>query len=63
MPVNVKVNNYQRDRSMMVHANGGGAPNYFPNSFLSPTPSADSIWHSDSVSGGVLIPFPKVSST
>lgn len=26
----------------------------FPNSFLGPTPSADGIWHSDSVSGDVL---------
>jgi catalase len=62
MPVNAKVNNYQRDRSMMVHANGGGAPNYFPHSFLGPTPRADGIWHSDSVSGDVLISFPTVSS-
>jgi catalase len=54
MPLNTKVNNYQRDGSMMVHANGGGAPNYFPNSFIGPTPSANGIWHSDSVSGDVL---------
>ena len=54
MPVNTKVCNYQRDGSMMVHANGGGAPNYFPNNFLGPTPSADDIWHNDSVSGDVL---------
>jgi catalase len=54
MPVNTKVCNYQRDGSMMVHANGLGAPNYFPNSFLGPTPSADGIWHSDSVSGDIL---------
>jgi hypothetical protein len=59
-PVNAKVNNYQRGGSMMVHANGGGAPNYFPNSFLGPTPSADGIWHSDSVSGDILITFPTV---
>ena len=63
MPVNAKVNNYQRDCSMMVHANGGGAPNYFPHSFLGLTPSANSIWHSgDSVLGDVLISFPAVSS-
>ncbi|MND28813.1 Catalase [compost metagenome] len=36
LPVNrcpFAVNNYQRDGSMRVDGNGGGAPNYFPNSF------------------------------
>ncbi len=36
IPVNVcpyAVNNYQRDGSMRVDDNGGGAPNYWPNSF------------------------------
>jgi catalase len=43
LPVNAEVNSYQRGGSMMVYANGGGAPNYFPNSFLGPTPSAYGI--------------------
>jgi catalase len=36
IPVNKPQNvstNYQRDGSMMVSSNGGGDPNYFPNSF------------------------------
>ncbi len=36
IPVNrcpFAVNNYQRDGSMRVDGNGGGQPNYFPNSF------------------------------
>jgi catalase len=38
MPVDAKVNNYQSGGSMMVYANGRGAPNYFPNNFLGPMP-------------------------
>jgi hypothetical protein len=60
MPVDAKVNNYQRGGSMMVYANGGGALNNFPNNLLGPMPSADGIWHSDSVSGDILITFPTV---
>jgi catalase len=37
-PKGVKVNNYQRDGAMRVDPNGGGGPNYFPNSFGGPTP-------------------------
>ncbi len=36
LPVNrcpYATNNYQRDGSMRVDGNGGGSPNYFPNSF------------------------------
>ena len=36
LPVNrcpYATNNYQRDGSMRLDGNGGGAPNYFPNSF------------------------------
>ena len=36
IPVNrcpFAVNNYQRDGSMRMDGNGGGSPNYFPNSF------------------------------
>lgn len=54
MPVNAKINHYQRDGSMMVHANGAGGPNYFPNSFLGPEPSAAGTWHSDSTTGEVM---------
>jgi catalase len=32
-PFNAEVRTYQRDGPMQVGANGGGAPNYFPNSF------------------------------
>jgi catalase len=42
IPVNapraVKVNNYQRDGFMRTDHNGGGAPNYWPNSFGGPAP-------------------------
>jgi catalase len=54
MPVNAKINHYQRDGSMMVHANGGGSPNYFPNSFSGPEPSANGAWHHDTVTGDVM---------
>jgi len=49
--------NYQRDGPMQFTSNGGGGPNYFPNSFNGPTPpesSAASVsWHQDTVSGQV----------
>jgi catalase len=32
-------NSYQRDGSMRVDANGGGGPNYYPNSFEGPEPN------------------------
>jgi catalase len=42
IPVNrakaAEVNNYQRDGAMRVDENGGGAPNYYPNSFGGPEP-------------------------
>ncbi|HEX2532777.1 MAG TPA: catalase-related domain-containing protein, partial [Chitinophagaceae bacterium] len=41
IPVNrcpFAVNNYQRDGAMRVDGNGGGSPNYFPNSFDSIVP-------------------------
>lgn len=42
IPVNsakgVLVNNYQRDGSMRTDSNGGGGPNYYPNSFGGPEP-------------------------
>lgn len=42
IPVNsakaAKVNTYQRDGNMVVDANGGGGPNYYPNTMGGPTP-------------------------
>lgn len=41
IPVNCpysKVSSYQRDGLMNISSNGGGGPNYFPNSFNGPTP-------------------------
>lgn len=44
LPVNrpkaVKVENYQRDGYMRFDENGGGSPNYYPNSFGGPEPDA-----------------------
>ena len=34
-----KVGNYQRDGPMTVDINQGGAPNYYPNSFMGPVDS------------------------
>lgn len=43
LPVNSSknraVDNYQRDGSMRVDANGSGGPNYYPNSFGGPQPA------------------------
>ena len=36
--INTTVKHYQRDGPMTVDTNGGGAPNYFPNSFNGPSP-------------------------
>lgn len=44
---------YQRDGPMQVTDNGGGAPNYFPNSFQGPTPQASAAWHGDHLTGQV----------
>ena len=38
----------------MTTANGGGSPNYYPNSFNGPVPSAAGRLHSDSVTGDVV---------
>jgi len=40
-PRAVKMNNYQRDAYMRFDKNGGGGPNYFPNSFGGPAPDPD----------------------
>jgi catalase len=45
LPVNaakaVPVNNYQRDGFMRFDSNGGGSPNYYPNSFGGPEPQPE----------------------
>lgn len=45
--------NYQRDGAMTVTSNGKGSPNYFPNSFQGPSPTASSKWHTYSAAGDV----------
>jgi catalase len=41
-PKNAQEESYQRDGFMRVDANGGGGPNYFPNSFGGPEPDPNS---------------------
>lgn len=58
IPVNkcpFQVNTYQRDGFMNVERNGGGAPNYFPNSFNGPKSAANGFAKQSvfSVSGDV----------
>ena len=45
------VNNYQRDGLMRFDSNGKGTPNYYPNSFGGPMPSAQTIEPALEVSG------------
>ncbi|HEX7321194.1 MAG TPA: catalase [bacterium] len=40
-PKGVMANNYQRDGAMRVDENGGGGPNYYPNSFEGPQPQPE----------------------
>jgi len=47
------VGNYQRDGPMTVTSNGSDRPNYFPNSFSGPMPTAVHQWHSYTVSADV----------
>ena len=42
---------YQRDGSMRVDGNGGGGPNYWPNSFGGPAPDPDALEPPFDVSG------------
>ena len=51
----LKADTFQRDGPMTVMENGGGSPNYFPNSFRSPKPdvSGKALAHADSVTGDV----------
>ena len=55
LPVNrpkaVNVENYQRDGYMRFDANGGSAPNYYPNSFGGPEPDIEAAEPAYEVSG------------
>jgi catalase len=42
-PKNAPENSYQRDGFMRFNANGGGGPNYWPNSFGGPAPDPDAL--------------------
>jgi len=57
LPVNrpkaVKADNYQRDGYMRFDANGGSAPNYYPNSFGGPEPDIQTADPAYEVSGKV----------
>jgi len=53
-PFNATVANYQRDGPMTVSSNGGGAPNYFPNSFGGPAKHPAAEWHKDAAVGEVM---------
>ena len=44
-PFATKPRTYQRDGAMVVDDNGGGGPNYFPNSFSGPEPSPVGAQH------------------
>jgi len=44
-------NNYQRDGFMRFDSNGGGSPNYYPNSFGGPEPEPDAAAPAFEVSG------------
>ncbi len=50
-PKNAPEVNYQRDGAMRIDANGGGGPNYWPNSFGGPEPDQDALEPEFEVSG------------
>lgn len=50
-PKNAPETNYQRDGFMRIDANGGGGPNYWPNSFGGPAPDPDALNPAFEVSG------------
>jgi catalase len=52
--VESKHGNYQRDGPMQTTANGGGGPNYFPNSFGGPVPSKKGELSRYSLQGDVV---------
>jgi catalase len=52
-PKGVKAENYQRDGDMRFDENGGGGPNYYPNSFGGPEPDVQAAEPTFDVSGKV----------
>jgi len=50
-PKNAPENSYQRDGFMRFDANGGGGPNYWPNSLGGPAPDSDALEPPFEVSG------------
>jgi len=52
-PKGVKVDNYQRDGAMRFDANGGGSPNYYPNTMGGPVPHPDAAEPAFEASGKV----------
>jgi len=50
-PKGVKADNYQRDGAMRFDANGGGGPNYYPNTRGGPVPQPDAAEPAFEVSG------------
>jgi catalase len=50
-PKNAAENNYQRDGFMRLDSNGGGGPNYWPNSFGGPEPDPTAAEPAFEVSG------------
>ncbi|ODN02755.1 Catalase [Orchesella cincta] len=51
-PIMQQVKNYVRDGFMRENPNGGGSPNYFPNSFHGPTPNqtaTENVFHVNGV--------------
>ena len=52
-PKNAPVNSYQRDGPMRTDSNGGGSPNYWPNSFNGPEPDISVKEPSSEISGQV----------
>jgi len=50
-PKGVKADNYQRDGAMRFDANGGGGPNYYPNTMGGPAPQPDAAEPAFEVSG------------
>ena len=52
-PKGVEIKNYQRDGNMRFDSNGGGSPNYYPNSFGGPEPDIRAAEPISKVAGNV----------
>nr|ADW08700.1 catalase [Pinctada fucata] len=52
-PFNSRVKNYQRDGPQCVDENQGGAPNYFPNSFVGPQDNTNHMESAFTLTGDV----------